>query len=70
MEPGEIEIPQFKFEFKRGLVLNWRHIIENISITDLLTGNSLDSLVASQLNFAYADEVADSSKSLKFTLQA
>ena len=42
MEPGEIDVPNFKFEFKEGLVLNWRHIIEQISIPDLLTGNGLD----------------------------
>ena len=62
MEPGEIEVPPFKFEFKEGLVLNWRHIIDQINIPELLTGQNLESLVASQLNFAYADIVADPGK--------
>jgi hypothetical protein len=30
MEPGEIEVPAFKFEFKEGLVLNWRQIIDEV----------------------------------------
>jgi hypothetical protein len=36
MEPGEVEAPKFKFEFKEGLQLNWRHIIDEIDITELL----------------------------------
>ena len=38
MEPGEIETPNFKFEFKEGMQLNWRHIIDNINIPDVLSG--------------------------------
>ena len=64
MEPGEIDVPNFKFEFKEGLVLNWRHIIDEINIPEILTGQGIDSLVASHLNFAYADIVSDPCKSL------
>ncbi len=62
MEPGEIEPPSFKFEFKEGLELNWRHIIDNISITDLLSGQNFDDFLASHLNLAYADHVYDPGK--------
>ena len=62
MEPGEIEVPVFKFEFKEGLVLNWRQIIDEVQIEELLQGKNLDALVATQLNFAYADVVADPGK--------
>jgi hypothetical protein len=63
MEPGEL--PAFKFEFQQGLGLNWRHITDNISIPDLLTGKSIDALAASQLNFAYADTISDPCKPYK-----
>ena len=59
MEPGEIEPPNFKFEFKQGLQLNWRHVIDNINITDVLSGHNLDVFTACHLNFAYADEIFD-----------
>ena len=62
MEPGEIEAPNFKFEFKQGLQLNWRHIIDNINIPDVLSGQNLDAFTASHLNFAYADIVHDPGK--------
>ena len=59
MEPGEIEIPAFKFEFKEGMPLNWRHILDQINITEVLSGINIDSLTAAHLNFAFADVVAD-----------
>ena len=62
MEPGEIEPPSFKFEFKEGLELNWRHIIDCINIPDILAGQNFDEFLASHLNLAYADHVYDPGK--------
>ena len=58
-EPGEIEAPAFKFEFKEGLALNWRHIINEIDILQLLSGQSIESLTSVFLNYAYADVICD-----------
>jgi transcription initiation factor IIF auxiliary subunit len=58
-EPGEIEAPVFKFEFKQGLPLNWRHITNEIDILSLLSGQQIESLTSIFLNFAYADVIAD-----------
>ncbi len=61
MEPGEIEPPPFAFTFQPNSVLNWRQIINEVNINDLLQGINLESLEVTHLNFAFADIVADPS---------